>query len=207
MRYITLILMFLSFSAAYFIARANQRTSRQNTQDTQNFWNRESESNFVRRADISNLDYLKPNLDSLPLDAAKNLGLTDIIDKLEKLSHKKIINLSQYTNTDLKMMYGPANLDSLSEYDSNYIVLIRTLNTLGDAMYEKGDSQNAKCVYEYAISIGSDISNTYIMLGTIYHETNDTAALDLLLDKADKLTSLSACSIATKLNNIKSGAK
>lgn len=207
MRYITLILIFLSFSAAYFIARANQRTSRKLTQDKQKFWNRESESNFVRRADISNLEYLKPDFDKLPLDTAKELGLSDIVSNLEKLSDKKIINLSQYTNTDLKMMYGPANLDSLSEYDNNYTVLIRTLNTLGDALYEKGDPENAKCIYEYAISIGSDISNTYVKLGTIYYESNDIAALNLLIDRADKLTSLSASLITTKLNNIKSDDK
>lgn len=207
MRYITLFLIFISFSAAYFIARSNQRTSRKLTQDKQKFWNRESESNFVRRADISNLDFLKPDFDKLPLDAAKKIGLSDIVSNLEKMSDKKILNLAQYTNTDLKIMYGPANLDSLSEYDNNYTVLIRTLNTLGDALYEKGDSDNAKRIYEYAISIGSDISNTYIKLGTIYYESNDTAAFDLLLDKADKLTSLSASLITTKLNNIKSDDK
>lgn len=207
MRYITLFLIFISFSAAYFIARSNQRTSRKLTQDKQKFWNRESESNFVRRADISNLDFLKPDFDKLPLDAAKKIGLSDIVSNLEKMSDKKILNLAQYTNTDLKIMYGPANLDSLSEYDNNYTVLIRTLNTLGDALYEKGDSENAKRIYEYAISIGSDISNTYIKLGTIYYESNDTAAFDLLLDKADKLTSLSASLITTKLNNIKSDDK
>ena len=44
-----------------------------------------------------------------------------------------------YTNTDLKMMYGPANLDTLSACDDAYADLILLLNKIGKTLLEAND--------------------------------------------------------------------
>ena len=207
MKFINLFIIIMSLYIAFLIFRRSTLTANHTARSKRRFWDRENEANNVRRADISALDYIRLDLNALPLQIARELEAADLVNSLEILADKKIINLSAYTNTDLKMMYGPANLDELSEYDNNYLTLIRLINSLGDAMLEKEDTNSAKTFYEYGISIGSDISNTYVKLGQIYLDNNDSTSFDKLIKRAKNLESLSGPMIITKLNNIKSDAK
>jgi len=76
-----------------------------------------------------------------------------------------MINLSGYTNTDLKELYGVANLDELSAYDQNFLLFIRNLSIWGKYLYEKNDFARSKQIMEYSLSIESDISSVYTTLG------------------------------------------
>lgn len=175
--------------------------------DKEQFWARESKANAVRRADISNLDYIRLPLERLPLDILRNIGEDSLVDELTSLADKDILNLSMYTNTDLKMMYGPANLDTLIECDNNFTSLIRILDKMAEILLESGQPDHARCILEYAIAIGSDISTTYIHLGDIYASAKKSELLDMLIQKAETLSSLSRQTIINKLNSIKSGVK
>ena len=112
-----------------------------------------------------------------------------------------------YTNTDLKMMYGPANLDTLSACDDAYADLILLLNKIGKTLLEANDVSSAEQCLSYAVSIGSDITASYTMLATIYADKHDTDHLDELIRKAESITSLSGKTIQIKLHSIKSGLK
>ena len=136
MKYLGLIIFLGVFLLVFLIARAVAYSNTQALQAHKAFVQREAEANSVRKADISNLDYLYIDLDRLPTDAALSCDLSDEIDELRALSNKKILNLSAYTNTDLKLMYGPANLDTLSDCDLNYTALIRCLDKIGSALFE-----------------------------------------------------------------------
>lgn len=207
MKYIVFPLIIITFLLAYLIARSTSRYNRLAAKNQKNFWEREAEAGSVRRADISNLDYIHIVPDNLPLDEAKSAGCNTMIEQLISLSNRRIINLTGYTNTDLKLMYGPANLDALTEYDNNFTELIKLLNKLGEEILAAGDSASAGKFFEYAISIGSDISNTYVRLGEIYAASDSYTSLDALIETAKDLNSLSSSVIITKLNNIKSDAK
>ena len=207
MKYINGFLILLLLYVSYLTARGVANYNKTSERNKKNFWAKEVEANSVRRADISNLDYIVIPTDELPLAEAETLGCSSQIVSLKKLSEKKIINLSSYTNTDLKLMYGPANLDTLSSYDNNYTELIRLLNKIGEILMENNNINLAKPFLEYAISIGSDISNTYANLGSIYLAQNEQNSFDGLLNSAENLTSLSKSAIITKLNNIKSSDK
>lgn len=207
MKYINGFLILLLLYVSYLTARGVANYNKTAEKEKKNFWDKEVEANSVRRADISNLDYIVIPTDELPLAEAENLGCSSQVAALKKLSEKKIINLSSYTNTDLKLMYGPANLDTLSSYDNNYTELIRLLNKIGEILMENNNMNLAKPFLEYALSIGSDISNTYASLGSIYLAQNDQNSFDGLLNSAENLTSLSKSAIITKLNNIKSSDK
>ena len=106
--YIICLTVIVGFAAFRAIAYQNKKSKRA----LDRFWDRETKSNSVRRADISNLDYITFDIDKLPINESKDLGFSDICDELIMLSGKKFLNLAAYTNTDLKMMYGPANLDA-----------------------------------------------------------------------------------------------
>lgn len=198
------ILFVVVFYVCFIIARGIYQNNKATKENKDNFWNRESEANSVRRKDISNLDYISFP-ENLPIDSVSNIGRNDLAEEFKSFSDKKMLNLSKYTNTDLKLMYGPANLDQLSMFDENYSLFIRLLNNISTALL-KADTpkeNEAKAFLEYSISIGSDISYTYISLAELYARNGDTDKIDMLITKAESLSSLSASVIITKLNNIK----
>ncbi len=199
---------FLSIALFLFIfSRIAASSTRRSKQTTIDFWAMESKANSTRRADISGLDYLNIPLDTLPMDDLKSAGFEKLASQLEELSTRKIINLSMYTNTELKMMYGPANLPDLSAYDENYIATIRLLNKIGVELTENGHPELAGKFLSYGVSIGSDITNTYTLLGQYYMDSQLTSEFDNLILRASTLTSLSKDAIINKLNNIKSASK
>lgn len=188
-------------TTCFLIMRANAVSDSKRRNEEKNFWSRENKANSVRRQDISKLDYIKIPVDSLPVDKLREQGLSKYADELMRLSNEKIINLSDYTNTDLKLMYGPANLNDLTKYDMNYTLLIRLLNNIGNDL--SSHENLAATFLEYAVSIGSDITSTYTTLGEIYKSQNENDKLAALIATAEKITSLSGPTIVEKLNSIK----
>lgn len=188
----------------YVIARTNAYQKNKSENESKEFWARESKANTTRKKDISNLDFVVIPIESLP---TKNLEKIDSFkcNALKNLSSEKIVNLSNHTNTDLKLMYGVANLEILSVYDENYTKLIVLLNEIGELLSDYPN--DAKAFLEYSISIGSDIRTTYEMLANIYIDENDTASFNKLIENAENLTSISKSAIITKLHNIKSQTK
>lgn len=201
---IGLISFFVVFALCYIVARGISINNKAIAKNKKSFWNRELEANSVRRKDISNLNYVLFPSD-MPLDALTAIGRSDLVKEFEGFSNKKMLNLTGYSNTDLKLMYGPANLDELTMYDDNFTSFIRLLNNMANALLkaETADEESAKIILEYSISIDSDISATYTSLADIYAKSDDTDKLNELISKAENLSSLSGPVIVTKLNNIK----
>ena len=128
------------------------------------FLERERRANATRKKDISNLDYLPFSADTLPIAEYSDDKLASFEAVLKNLSGQKIINLSMYSNTDLKLMYGPANLNDLSEYDENYHVLSDTLLSYALRELELGRETAAAAVLEYAVELRIDSSRIYLTL-------------------------------------------
>ena len=169
------------------------------------FWQRENDANNVRRQDISNLDYVDIPYDELPFDDNAHEPIKNYQDKILKLKGSKILNLTGYTNTDLKMMYGPANLNDLTEYDNNYITLVSNLGLWIKALYDEDHDANTnaiKALASYAVSIGSDVSTTYKILASIYLESDMIPEIYELIDKATELNSLNKDVIVTHLRSL-----
>lgn len=171
-------------------------------QEQEMFWKRERESNLVRKKDLSTLDYITIPYENLPFSKENHPDFSYIEDKLYHLKDKKIVNLSNQSNTDLKLAYGTANLNELSSYDQNYIELIRLLNQWGQLFYKNGDIQNARTVLSYAVSIGSDVSQSFLTLAAIYIDSNDQKSLFELRDRAAQFTNPLKVTLFEKLNTI-----
>ena len=206
MKYINLFLIILLFWAAWEIALVSNRTNRKEAQRKKSFWEKEAQANAVRRADISNLPYLVLDLTLLPMNSLIP-ALAHRAKELESLAKEKLINLSMYSNTELKLMYGPANLEELSIYDNNYLRLIRLLNSIGKELIESGNLSAATEFLSYSLSIGSDISESFIMLADIYKSKGRSRDIDLLIKLAEGLETINRASLISKLNNIKSNNK
>ena len=146
---------FIIFTAwtSYEIKKSRSMNSKQ----SEEFWTRENEVNNVRRKPVDNLDYIVIPDKLLSSISTDNNDINNSITQLKSMSNSKILNLTGVTNTDLKAMYGPANLNYLSECDDNFTLLCRTLNTLGRQLAENGYVEHAIGVYEFAVSSGSDV--------------------------------------------------
>ena len=157
---------FVSFMVYLTIKRGRQTQNQENV--NQSFLERERLANTTRKKDISGLDYLPFTAERLPAFPSSDEVLNSVRAEFEELSGKRIINLSQYTNTDLKLMYGPANLPDLSEYDDNYHRLATLFLDYADRQVKLGDTGSAIAGLEYAMELRIQVSRIYLLLAELY---------------------------------------
>ena len=115
-------------------------------------------------------------------------------------TRKKDISTLKY-NTDLKLKYGVANLEALTEYEDNYTLLIKNLSVLGHILKEQDDITDATHYLEYSIRIGSDIRSCYADLKDIYISQNHTEKIDKLRQYASMIKSVNKELIINLLND------
>ena len=195
---LTSVMVFAIFSFLFMmlVKRSRRRTDQKMSQ----FWQQETAANQVRKQDISTLDYVYIPLETLPFGVGQTSEITRLEGIIRELDTKQIVNLSQYTNTELKLKYGVANLDILSACDERFTTLIRTLYQWSCLLLNSGHLDAAIQVAEYSIDIGYDISGCYYMLADYYNSIQDATALNRLRESADKLTGLNANAIKDYLN-------
>ncbi len=182
------------------LKHALKRQSRKQSQAAQSFWERERQSNSVRRKPLDNLEYITIPLDSFPIRLLEdNSTVAECVEILKTLSGLKIVNLTGYTNTDLKLEYGTANLTTLTEYDQNYTLLVRTLQKWADFLLEAGYTEEATILMEFAISTHTDISRTYYALAEIYASRMENERIKALLEAAEALPTLNKNAIVRRL--------
>lgn len=166
------------------------------------FWARERMANSVRRKPIDHLDYISIpedlHFDLLP----ENAEISDIISTIEMLRNDKILNLTGYTNTDLKIMYGTANITSLSKYDQNYTNLVTALQKWAEILLKEGYESEAVEIMEYLVSTNADIGQTFRLLGKYYKKNSQDDKLKALIVTAENLKSLNSSYIAESLREI-----
>ena len=156
-----------------FIIWVNVKTKRgteNNSKWDTAYWEKERKANFVRRKDISNLDYITISEEELPFSDTAEGEEKYRQDEVRRILSCKSLNLSGMSNADIKLKYGTANFPELSMYDQNYILLIRNLGLWGSYLHKNCDGQDsrAKIILERAVSLGSDIKDTYVSLTEIY---------------------------------------
>ena len=192
-------------SVILFILVLGHRIRLQNRtyeKSTRSFWEREAIANSTRRKSLENLDYIEIPFDSLPCDCmADDERVADCLSLLRSLSTQKIVNLTGFTNTDLKLEYGAPNITELSEYDQNYTVLVRTLQKWADLLWEKDHRQEACAVMEFAVSTHTDISRTYYKLAEYYTQEGRPEEIERLIRTAGELRSASKNAILRTLEN------
>lgn len=182
------------------INHAIKRNKKKSASTEQNFWTRERQANSVRRKSLDNLNYIHIPLEQLPTDILpENDSAAECLRLIRELSSQKIVNLTGYTNTDLKLEYGTANLTFLSEYDQNYTLLVRTLQQWADILLDAGYVREAEALMEFALSTNTDISKTYYKLAEIYSARGENFQIEQLIEKARCLRSANKNTIVRTL--------
>lgn len=172
------------------IASTNKKNNKTQKQKEQEFWEKEYKANSVRKKPLDDLDYISIPFDNLPTETEKeDEVIASCLRDLEGLRDQKIVNFTGFTNTDLKLEYGTANITVLSQYDQNYTLLVRTLQAWAQRLYELGHHKEALIVLEFALDTRTDISATYYLAASLYHENGQDEKILQLLAIADTLRS------------------
>lgn len=185
-----------------------KKSTRSGSERSKKYWEREQKANSTRKHDISTLNYIKWD-DSLPA-IDNSLTLADILNNspealkaynnIQTLKTEPMLNLSEYSNTDLKLKYGVANLDTLTQYEDNYTSFIKSLSELGHILIEHKDISDATAFLEYAVRIGSDIRLTYTDLYSLYSEAENASKIRQLRQYASIIKSVNKDLIVSAIN-------
>ncbi len=175
----TLILIFL-------IRYHSNKQERLQKQTANEFRLHELEALTARKQDISGLPYLIADSEKLPVLDNPNDEIAGRLARLRSMNGKQLLNLSNISNTDLRLSYGAANFPFLSACDADYMTYTQELYRLGQNLHEAGQDAAALQTLEYALELHTDTGNTYRLLGELYIARQDTAALAELTVLADQ---------------------
>lgn len=157
------------------------------------FWEAEQKANLARRKPLDNLHFIHIPFEKLPVPEISSENSDDFskaYDTLKTLDEAGIVDLSSKSNTELKMEYGVANLDTLIQYDQNFSDTLIGLDLIAHILYQDGFPSEACEYLEYAVSLRSDISTTYELLVSIYRSQHMERKIENLLPLVSELKSL-----------------
>ena len=198
-------LLALVFTA--WLAFERIKSSKQDDERVRAFWEREREADSTRKKNLDTISYIKvPNwitLDSLssslPTDDEELNRCNDI---LNSLMSQRILNLTGMTTTDIKLEYGPANINKVDEYDQNFTLFAQTIYAYGERLHTLGFDHEAMRVLRFGIDSLSDISGNYKLLATLYIKYGLQDKIPELKEAAANLNSLLKNSIIKYLDEL-----
>ncbi len=194
--------LFLIFATVTFVTM--RRSTNNYKREQEKFFERERLANSVRKQPINDLNYISIDISKIPMPESNNERTIDLQNEMQKLSKLTIANLSEYTNTDLKLKYGAANLPALTDFDQNYTSMCRIFYELSLQYYNEGFTQEAKRLLEYGIECGTDLNTHYLLLADIYVSEGTIEKIDSLINSAENLKTLLKDSLLRKLEEKKS---
>lgn len=166
------------------------------------YWDKEKAAFSAPRKDISDLNYIKMP-ENLPLDfPLEGHKPGELRKRIKNLSKHRILNLYGMSNTDIRLTYGALNFEALSMADTRYLIFIRSLGELAGVYYDNGHIEEARTLLEYAISIDSDVKNTYVLLTKIYKAAGENEKAAALKTKAENIRTLSRDGVVAALNEM-----
>ena len=161
------------------------------------YWEKELKSNAVRKKDISKLNYI-----TIPLEKIPQKLDTSAENTLFSFANKPMLNLSGISNTDLKLEYGTANLEILSEYDVNFTDMLAILPVYTQELLDAGELSTARMLLEFAIDCNADSRIIYQQLSTIYTQANEPDKIVWLLKCSEALPPMTRQIIQNDLHNL-----
>lgn len=180
---------FIVFCAwlSYEIHKSRQRAEKLE----KSFWELEEKANNTRRKSLDSLAYITipPAFLSIKFPE-ENFRVQEGLEILHTLSSQKIVNFTGWTNTDLKLEYGAPNINLLMEFDQNYTLLARTLQTIAKELFTAGLTAEARSILEFAVSTKTDVSQSYFLLADIYEREARPEKIEELIATAETLQSV-----------------
>ena len=153
------------------------------------FWAREEQANFAPKQDISDLPLLKFDESVIPTPPENAFSpeddVTTYIKELKALIKEPMIDLSEYTNTDLKLAYGVANFTTLSSYDDNFNSFLLLLTNLARGYERREMYELSAATYRSALECGSLKLTDYTGLAKVYLSMDQPEKVSALIDEVE----------------------
>ena len=185
MKYIIIyFICFLIFCAWRFYEQRKSEKIEKKASDE--FWAREQEANNTRKKDISHLPLLQVEESQIPVATTTDESVLTYIHQISEIIKSPMIDLSEYSNTDLKLAYGVANFKTLSEYDENYSTFLLTLSELARAYTNAHFLSQARDCYKLALYYGSEKQSDYTELAQVYQKMNTPQEISLLIREVEE---------------------
>lgn len=166
------------------INNAIRRSNARSKKAMDEFWERERSSFKAPSRSVSDLEYITFP-DDLPLNiSTDDPQIKEYQETLVNITKNKVLDLSGISNTDIRMAYGSKNMEELSRADQRYTTLCRSLNSLSKAYMRTGHSAEALTLLRFAISCGSDIKESWMLLGQYHMDRDEREEMDKLIEKA-----------------------
>lgn len=155
---------------AAWLCYEHKKTRREDSRISEAFWEREALANSTRNKDISQLPLLKPDSSTLPNPVSTDAGVLFHFKKMQQAAGQPMMDLSQFSNTDLKLAYGVGNFKTLCGYDENYHAFLQSLSDLADACIHAEAWEDAGVAYCAALEYGSlKVSDYTGLANTLFH--------------------------------------
>lgn len=165
------------------------------------FWSKERQANATPAKDISNLRYITIPINKFPLNFSDDEKVIEIENELKELASHKLLNLSGMSNSDLKITYGLPNFETMSKIGEDFDRSCVLLNSYAKALVEANMTKDAQTVLEFAIGVGSDLSESYIMLADIYKKSSQSEKLNFLREQISNSNMLLKNHILNKIDD------
>ena len=117
----------------------------------------------------------------LPVFTTENESVLYYIDHIRKIIKSPMLDLSEYSNTDLKLAYGVGNFKVLCEYDENFNHFLLALTNLARACTEAGLYSEAEQTFLLAFHYGSQKMTDYTSLADIYLHLEEPEKISALI--------------------------
>lgn len=130
------------------------KADRNSTYTNEEFWERERRASFTPTAKIDDLPYITLDENIIPASAPGDSDeLTNVLNELRSLKDEKLIDLSEMTNTDLKLKYGTANFTALAKADTDFALLLSDCEKAANLLSDAGRIKEAYCLLDYSASL------------------------------------------------------
>lgn len=164
----------------------NMSSKDKNDEIMAEFWAREREARFARNIDISGLELFTPDIENLPFaQSSDDKKRTNLEAKVISSGKEPMLDLHEFTNTDLKIKYGNGNFNTISEYDRNFMYFIRDLFQWGKYLYDNNYTDDARTVLEYLVSTSQDIASAFTILAEIYCADDEPQKISQLISMVE----------------------
>ncbi|MCL2350487.1 MAG: hypothetical protein FWC67_03295 [Defluviitaleaceae bacterium] len=110
-------------------------------------------------------------------------------NRVAGIADKKMLRFDQqYSNVQLKHMFGVANLEFVARYEENFTNFNHALRHWAEALIAAEQPDDARRVLEVSARSGSEISQTYTLLADIYAQQGNADGLEELKSLVEQST-------------------
>lgn len=162
-----------------------RKASRKEDRIEDEFWRREDEANRTRNKDISHLPLFHMDESKIPMPVSEDENICYYQKQVKNSLALPMMDLSEYSNTDLKLAYGVGNFKTLSDYDENFNAFLMNMSNLGNAYFQSGLLQEAETVFRLCLTSGSGKSTDYKALANVYSVMGTPGKISALITEIE----------------------